>query len=249
MKSSCYATTTLLLKPKADVGTQNVRDIVVDPLQVVGPQSPKAWLSSPAVKSSKEILALPKEIQSFLEKVPSFELIATNIPMGIGVYEKLTQGSQVITFLAAVMNPQSTGSITLSSANPSDPPKIDVGYVTHPYDRRVAIESLRTAIEYSKMPTFASITEKRIEGPVSDSDEDMFDHVKKSISPVFHYGGTCRMGKDGDEKTVVDKNFNVVGIKGLRVADHSVAPLMVNNHTQSTAYLIVSSTPFLMLVT
>lgn len=244
MDISCYATTTLLLKPKADVGP-HVQSIAADPLQAVGPQCPMAWLSSPAVKASKEYLALPKEAQSFLEKVPSFELIINNIPMAVGVHETLDPGSQVITFLAAVMNPQSTGSIALSSAKPSDPPRINVGYLSHPYDRRVAIEALRAAVEYSKMPAFAAVTKQRIEGPASDNDEEIFDHVKKSISPVFHYGGTCRMGRDGDEKTVVDKDFKVVGVKRLRVADHSVAPLMINNHTQSTAYLIVSSTLFL----
>ena len=246
-RSSCYSTTTLLLKPKVEVGTQEVEPIAADPLQAVGAQCPMAWLSSPAVKSSQEFLALPKETQSFLEKVPSFELITTNVPIGVGVYEKLAPDSQVITFIAAVMNPQGTGSITLSSNNPSEPPKIDVGYVSHPYDRRVAIEALRTAVEYSKMPTFAAITEKRIEGPAIDNDEDMFEHVKKSMSPVFHYSGTCKMGRDGDEKTVVNKSFKVQGVKGLRVADNSVAPLMINNHTQSTAYLIVSLVPFLQL--
>jgi choline dehydrogenase-like flavoprotein len=48
------------------------------------------------------------------------------------------------------------------------------------------------------------------------------------------------MGRDEDEMSVVDKEFKVRGIRGLRVADHAVAPLMVNNHTQSTCYLIVS---------
>jgi choline dehydrogenase-like flavoprotein len=248
MNSSCYFTTTLLLKPKAEFGAQGAITVTPDPLQAVGPQCPMAWLSSPAVKSSPEFFALPKETQSFLEKVPSFEFITTNVPMGVGVHEKLAPNSQVITFIAALMNTQSSGSITLSSANPSEPPLIDVGYVSHPYDRRVAIESLRAIIEYSNMPTFATITERRIEGPEGDSDEDIFDHVKKSVSPVFHYGGTCRMGRVGDEKTVVDKNFKVVGVKGLRVADHSVAPLMVNNHTQSTAYLIVSLILLLRLV-
>lgn len=217
--------------------------MVADPLQAVGPQCPMAWLTSPTVKSSQEFLALPKETQCFLQKVPSFEFSTCNIPLGVGVAEQLAPDSQVITFVAALMNPQSTGSITLSSANPSAPPKIDVGYVSHPYDRRVAIEALRTLVKYSKMPTFDTVTEKRLEGPASDSDEDIFEHVKKTVSPVFHYGGTCRMGRDGDSKAVVDTNFSVVGMKGLRVVDHSVAPLMVNNHTQSTAYLIVRSTP------
>ena len=167
--------------------------------------------------------------------------MTTNIPLAVGVNEKLSPGDQVITFCAAVMNSQSTaGSITLASANPADAPLIDVKYLTHPYDRRVAVEALRDIIDYSEMPAFAAVTEKRIEGPASDSDEDLFEHVKKSLSSVYHFSGTCRMGREGDEKAVVDKDFKVKGVRGLRVADLSVAPLMLNNHTQSTAYLIVS---------
>lgn len=200
-----------------------------------------AWLTSPTVKSSPEFLDLSNETQTFLQKLPSFELITTSVPLGAGVREQLTPGAQVITFIAAVMNPQSTGSVTLASTNPSEPPNIDVGYLSHPYDRRVAIEALRTAMAFSNMPAFAAATKERIEGPLSSSDADHFDHVKQSITPVWHYGGSCRMGKIGNEKTVVDASFRILGVKGLRVVDHSVAPLMLNNHTQSTAYLIVSS--------
>lgn len=206
-----------------------------------------AWLPSHSAKSSQEFLNLPNETQTFLQKVPSFELITTTVTLGVGVHEQLTAGAEVITFIAVVMNPQSTGSVTLASTNPSEPPKIDVGYLSHPYDRRVAVEALRTAIEFSKMPAFAAITEQRIEGPVSSSDDDLLEHVKQSTTPVWHYGGSCRMGKIGDEKTVVDMSFRVLGVKGLRVVDHSVAPLMVNNHTQSTAYLIVSYLPTIIL--
>jgi choline dehydrogenase-like flavoprotein len=46
------------------------------------------------------------------------------------------------------------------------------------------------------------------------------------------------MGKDGDMNKVVDIQFNVVGVKGLRVADMSVCPILTCNHTQINAYLI-----------
>ena len=138
------------------------------------------------------------------------------------------------------MNPQSTGRVSLASTKLSDLPRIDVGFLSHTYNRRVAIESLRAAIKFSNMPTFASITEKRVDGPTSNSYKDLLAHVRQPVTFVYHYGGSCRMGQAEDERTIVDKNFKVVGLNCLRVADHSVAPLMVNNHTQSTAYLIVS---------
>jgi choline dehydrogenase-like flavoprotein len=48
------------------------------------------------------------------------------------------------------------------------------------------------------------------------------------------------MGIEEDDMAVVGREFKVRGMKGLRFVDHSIAPLMVNNHTQSTCYLIVS---------
>lgn len=141
------------------------------------------------------------------------------------------------------MNAESKGSITLASSDPSAPPNIDVNYISHPYDRRVAIEGLRELIAYSRMPAFAKITEKMIEGPEGDSEEEIWAHVKKGVEPVFHFAGTCRMGREEDDMAVVDKEFRVRGVTGLRVVDHSIAPLMVNNHTQSTCYLIVSWFP------
>lgn len=142
------------------------------------------------------------------------------------------------------MNAQSAGSVIISFSNPSDPPVIDPNYCSHPYDKRVAIEGMRSVIEFTNSHTFASITESRIEGPSGSSDEDIWEHCKKSIKPLFHFGGTCKMGKEGDEMAVVDKEFKVRGVKGLKVVDHAIAPLMTNNHTQSTCYLIVSHKPY-----
>jgi choline dehydrogenase-like flavoprotein len=202
-----------------------------NPLQTMGRQTPMAWLSSPAVKSSSEFSSLPKPTQTFLQKVPSYEIITGS---------NLSPGECVILFMLCVMNAESTGSITLSSSDPSAPPNIDLNYLSQPYDRRVAIEGLRALIEYSRMPAFAKVTEKMIDGPEGDSEEEIWAHVKKTVEPVFHLAGTCKMGREEDDMAVVDADFRVRGLRGVRVVDHSIAPLMVNNHTQSTCYLIVS---------
>ena len=52
------------------------------------------------------------------------------------------------TFVIAFMNPLSTGSITLRSANPSDPPVVDPKMFSHPFDRRAAIETMREAFRF-----------------------------------------------------------------------------------------------------
>lgn len=46
------------------------------------------------------------------------------------------------------------------------------------------------------------------------------------------------MGKKEDKSACVDTDFRVRGVHNLRVVDLSVLPLLPNNHTQSTAYLV-----------
>jgi len=48
------------------------------------------------------------------------------------------------------------------------------------------------------------------------------------------------MGKESDELAVVDNEFKVRGVKGLRVVDHAVTLLVANSHTQCSCYLIAS---------
>ena len=74
------------------------------------------------------------------------------------------------------------------------------------------------------MPAFAAVTEEKIEGPVGDSDEDLWEHVKKVLQPVNHFAGTCKMGSGEDEIAVVDKEFKGQRTKrGLRFGRRTVS--------------------------
>jgi GMC oxidoreductase len=175
-------TISVQLKPSANTTTSTPSDSV----QRIGPQTPMAWLSSPAVKSSSEFFSLPESTQTFLSKVPSHEIITTIVPPAP---YNLSSDACVMRFTLCVMNPESKGSITLTSSDPSAPPTVDVNYISYPYDRRVAIEGLRELIAYSRMPASAKVTEKMIEGPEGDSNAEMWAHVKKTVGPVFHFAG------------------------------------------------------------
>lgn len=71
-------------------------------------------------------------------------------------------------------------------------------------------------MKFVKMPALVSITEKMIEGPESEGEEDIWGNFKKSVIPLFHFGGTCRIGE------VVDREFRVRGVEGLRVVDRKL---------------------------
>jgi choline dehydrogenase-like flavoprotein len=79
-----------------------------------------------------------------------------------------------MTALTFVMNPQSYGEVILNSADPTDAPIIDPKLMSHPYDRRVMIEGMRSLMEFLEAPTFKKTTIKPVGWPKSKSDEDIW---------------------------------------------------------------------------
>ena len=72
------------------------------------------------------------------------------------------------------MNGQSTGSVQLRSSDPSDPPMIDSQLLSHPFDRRVAIESMRETLSFLDKPAMAKDTLRLIGEPEGRSDEELW---------------------------------------------------------------------------
>ncbi|CAG8978600.1 hypothetical protein HYALB_00010961 [Hymenoscyphus albidus] len=206
-----------------------------DPLLNSGEQIPMAWVQLPKIIESPEFNALPPHVKTHISKVPTTEIIIFGINLGVALPKRTTQ---ILNITVGTMNNQSTGTLKLTSPDAAAPALIDMQYLSHPYDRRVAIENIRVAMEMGKSPSLQALTESILVAPKSESEEDIWEFVKEKVSPIYHFAGTCKMGREEDELAVVDASFRVRGLKGLRVADHSVAPLMVNNHTQSTCYLI-----------
>ncbi|KAH6718962.1 glucose-methanol-choline oxidoreductase-like protein [Leptodontidium sp. MPI-SDFR-AT-0119] len=200
---------------------------------------PMGWFKSDAVYASEEFKALDKYTQDHLKKptVPAFEMTTHTPPLFVGDYQ-LQPTDSYLTALAFVMNPQSYGEVTLNSADPLDAPKADPRLVSHPYDRRVLIEGVRKLMDYLEAPVFKKSTVKMIGCPKSRSDEDIWEHCTGNMFSSWHMCSTTRMGKKDDKGAVVDTDFRVRGVKNLMIVDLSVLPLLPNNHTQSTAYLV-----------
>lgn len=63
----------------------------------------------------------------------------------------------------------------------------------------------------------------------------MREFVRRGACTVYHPVGTCRMGAVEDPRTVVDPRLRVKGVRGLRVADASVMPVIVSANTNAAA--------------
>lgn len=197
------------------------------------------FLKHPELSSFPEYTALPPATQQFLAKddVPTFEFINNCLAWPPGV--QVEKGNSYMTCVAFLMNPQSEGSVTLRSADPKEKPIINLNFLTHPYDVRIMREAVRSVwAKITQNKVLEASIKRTLCGPASLSDADVDAFVRDNANTVWHANGSVVMGKEGENGVCVDKNYKVLGVKGLRVADLSVCPVTTNNHTQPTAYLV-----------
>ena len=80
------------------------------------------------------------------------------------------------------MGSQVAGEVKLRSGNPNDPPLIDPKFLSHPFDRRVAIESVRETLEFLSLPGLAKDQIRLATGPSGRSDEEI---LVSSLVPTY----------------------------------------------------------------
>ena len=133
--------------------------------------------------------------------------------------------------------PRSRGEITLRSADPRDPVRMDPRYLSDPHDLDTTIKGLEMAREIMASPLMREfVGDEEMPGPLATSREALHQHVRKYGKTVYHPAGTARMGK-GD-LAVVDPQLRVRGIDGLRIADASVMPVVTSGNTNAPSIMI-----------
>ena len=196
------------------------------------------WFKLDKLTSSEEFQKLPEEEQKYLlqETVPHYEIL-THFPIHWFIPDFAKEALNYSCLLVFMFNAQARGEVTLQSSDPNVPLLFDPKFLSHPFDRRVAIESLRDAFRIAKNDGYTKDNVMELAGPKSDSDEDLLEYWKQNISSSWHMTGTIKMGKKGDADAAVDNDFRLIGIDGLRVADMSVVPVLANCHVQAVAYV------------
>jgi choline dehydrogenase-like flavoprotein len=195
------------------------------------------WFKLDKLNDTEEFKALTASEQSFLHEdtVPHYELY-THFPAHMFNPEMPTNLTYNALFIF-LMNEQSRGEVRLQSSNPGEPLLFDPKFFSHPFDRRAAIEILRSLLAFTTQPAYADDTIAAIHAPKSDSDEDLLEFWHDNLISVWHMNGTVKMGKKHDKDAAVDSRSRVRGIQNLRIADMSIVPILPNNHTQITAYV------------
>ncbi|MDO6709732.1 GMC family oxidoreductase N-terminal domain-containing protein [Aliiglaciecola sp. 2_MG-2023] len=148
-----------------------------------------------------------------------------------------TDGTDAFTILPSLVQSKGKGTVKLASADPLTKPLVDPNIFEHESDYDVLIKGIRIA---RKIIAESALDEYRgnefLPGADVQTDEELKAYIKKYIQTIYHPVGTCKMGND--DMAVVDHKLRVHGIRGLRVADASIMPTIINANTNAPSIMI-----------
>ena len=144
-------------------------------------------------------------------------------------------------FTASVCNlaPTSRGTVNIKSAKFEDAPAIAPSYLSTPEDKKVAADSLRVTRRIVSQSALAKYQPEEFKPGVQfQTDEELSRLAGDIATTIFHPVGTTKMGRADDPMAVVDSHLRVRGIRGLRVVDAGVMPLITSGNTNSPTLMI-----------
>ena len=138
--------------------------------------------------------------------------------------------------IVTVLRPKSVGSVSLASADPMAPPKIDPNFLSHPDDSTLFIKGIRMARRIIASPLLDQYRGQELYTGHAQSDEEIRAVLRQRADTNYHPVGTCKMGID--PMAVVDPQLRVYGVAGLRVVDASIMPTLVGGNTCAPSIMI-----------
>jgi len=144
-----------------------------------------------------------------------------------------------VTITVSLVRAQSRGEVRLRSADPLAAPIIRANYLQEESDVAALVQGVKLARWFGEADAYEPLkADEILPGPAIKSDADLATFVRRDSDTIYHGAGTCKMGPASDPMAVVDPTLRVRGVQGLRVADASIMPEVVNAPTHAAAVMI-----------
>ena len=175
-----------------------------------------------------------------LAELPRYQALVTTADLHLfcgGAWRHDEQSHFIVA--GGLVRPQSRGRLWLRSADPADPPRIDLGLLTDPADRpplRAGIRQLADML--ATAPLAGLLTRPADDGPPVADDSELDAWIAARAGTYHHPVGSCRMGPDPAHDAVVDASGTVHGIRGLSIVDASIMPTVPAANTNLPTVMV-----------
>jgi len=191
-------------------------------------------------KRSGPMSMAPSQLGAFSKSRPDLETPDLEYhvqPLSLEAFGQPLHEFPAITASVCNLRPESRGTVTISSKNPNDAPRISPNYLSTEGDKQTAVSAIRQARRIMSHGPMSKYKPHEIKpGIYSDADEDLIKAAGDIGTTIFHPVGTVRMG--ADETAPLDQRLKMRGIGNLRVVDASIMPTITSGNTNSPTIMI-----------
>ena len=195
-----------------------------------------------AFKRTGPMSMAPSQLGAFTRSTPDqpYPNIQYHVqPLSLDAFGEPLHNFNAFTASVCNLNPTSRGSVQIKSPRFADAPAIAPNYFSTPEDRQVAADSLRVTRRIVGQPALAQYSPVEYKpGLEFQTDEELARLAGDIATTIFHPVGTTKMGAASDAMAVVDSHLRVRGVRGLRVVDAGVMPLITSGNTNSPTLMI-----------
>jgi choline dehydrogenase len=144
----------------------------------------------------------------------------------------------VIVLAVAVVLPESSGTLRISSTDPHVQPIIDNNFLATERDRLRMLEGVKVSRRLARNSVFDPLLAGELIPGDAVSDEALPEVIAANLATYGHPTSTVPMGAATDPAAVVDSVGAVRGLQNLRVVDASIIPEIPSTVTNLTTIMV-----------
>lgn len=135
---------------------------------------------------------------------------------------------------ASVTQPEAAGYLTINSSDYREAPLIYSNYYGSSADKAAILYAYRMmrSVLTAEREFADKVVMEAYPGSNSTSDDQLWQAIQRTASSFHHPVGTVPLGK------VVDANWRIKGLEGIRVVDSSAIPTLPTCHPMSHVYAV-----------